>query len=67
MLDLVVVGGTSSGYSGFEGNVQGASEHAGEQGKSNIHQSLVKMFDRVFMVSRVCAFFNRSNEKATKC
>jgi len=27
----VVVGGTSSGYSGLEGDVQGASEHAGEQ------------------------------------
>lgn len=30
---LVVVGGTSSGYSRLEGDVQGASEHAGEQGK----------------------------------
>lgn len=32
----VVVGGTSSGYSGLEGDVQGAGEHAGEQGKKNI-------------------------------
>lgn len=64
---LVVVGGTSSGYSGLEGNVQGASEHAGEQGKSNIHQSVVKLFDRLSWSQGVCAFFNRSNEKATKC
>jgi len=34
----VVVGGTSSGYSGLEGDVQGASEHAGEQGKANRHK-----------------------------
>lgn len=69
-MGLVVVGGTSSGYSRLEGNVQGASEHAGEQGKANKHTPKFshKMFDRL-SCSQLCILFwvNRYNEKATKC
>lgn len=59
----MVVGGTSSGYSGLKGDVQGASEHAGEQGKANIHK-FCQSVDKLRLMG-LCNFgFCRSNEGA---
>lgn len=62
----MVVGGTSSGYSGLEGDVQGASEHAGEQGKENIHKFSQSVDKLRGLGSWSCAIFGvcRSNEGA---
>lgn len=57
-----LVGGTTSGYSGLEGNVQGASEHAGEQGKGKHKTSLVASGTEAH---HWFVHFYRSNEEAS--